>query len=75
MTDIMHEWKQRRFIVADPNLGLGETVVVLTDHKFWTTHIDELIAWCRSTPGVRNEGMTVVITDPKSLTIFLLRWS
>lgn len=75
MTDIMHEWKQRRFIVAEPELGFTDIIVVLTNTEYWSTHIDELIAWCRSTPGVRNEGMTVVITDPKALTIFLLRWS
>jgi hypothetical protein len=75
MTDIMQAWKERRFIVAEDGLGFIDTIVVLTDIEYWTAHIDELIVWCSSTPGVRNEGMTVVITDPEALTLFLLRWS
>lgn len=75
MTDIIQAWKERRFIVAEPALGFTDTIVVLTGIEYWSAHIDELIAWCRNTPGVRNEGMTVVITDPESLTLFLLRWS
>jgi len=75
MTDIMQGWKDRRFIVAEPELGFSDTIVVLTDVGYWTAYIDELITWCRATPGVRNEGMTVVISDPESLTLFLLRWS
>jgi hypothetical protein len=75
MTDTMQEWKDRRFIVADPELGFSNTIIVLTDVGYWIKNLDELSAWCRSTPGVTNEGMTIVISDPQALTVFLLRWS
>lgn len=71
----MQAWKERRFIVAEPELGFSDIIVVLTDIEYWSRNLDDLLVWCRSTPGVKNEGMTVVITDPKSLTLFLLRWS
>ena len=75
MTDIMHEWKQNRFIVADPNLGLGEIVVVLTDVKFWSDHVDEAIIWCHDTPGIVMKGMTVTCDSEQSLLLFLLKWA
>ena len=75
MTDIMHDWKDRKFIVAEPDLGFSDIIIVLTDYKFWSEHIDELISWCRSTPGVTNEGMTVICNNQHTLTLFLLRWS
>jgi hypothetical protein len=75
MTDIMQDWKDRRFVVADRALGFEDTVVVLTDYQYWANHVDELIEWCRATPGITNEGMTVICRDERSLTLFLLRWS
>jgi hypothetical protein len=75
MTDIMQDWKDRRFVVADRALGFEDTVVVLTDYRYWANHVDELIEWCRATPGITNEGMTVVCQTEQSLTLFLLRWS
>jgi hypothetical protein len=75
LTDIMQTWKENRFIVADPALELGDIVIVLTDYQFWTAHLDELLAWCRATPGVSNEGMTVVCDSQHTLVLFLLRWS
>jgi hypothetical protein len=71
----MQDWKDRRFVVADRALGFEGIVVVLTDYRYWDNHVDELIEWCRATPGITNEGMTVICQDKQSLTLFLLRWS
>jgi hypothetical protein len=71
----MQDWKHRRFVVADRALGFEDTVVVLTDYQYWSQHVDELIEWCRATPGITNEGMTVICQNEQSLTLFLLRWS
>jgi len=75
LTDIMQTWKENRFIIADPNLELGGITIVLTDIKFWSDHVDDLLVWCRATPGVSNEGMTVVCNNQHTLVLFLLRWS
>jgi len=78
MTDIMQTWKENRFIVADvadPALELGEITVVLTDIKFWSDHVDDLLVWCHDTPGVKTQGMTVTCDDEHALTLFILRWA
>lgn len=75
MTDIMQHWKENRFIVAPSELVDDTILIILTDIKFWAQHVDELIEWCRRTPGVETQGMTVSIRDSATLSLFLLRWS
>ena len=75
MTDIFQSWKERRFIIASPDIVDGERIVVLTDVAFWTEHINDLIEWCSDTPGTTNEGMTVIFDSDEALTMFVLRWS
>jgi hypothetical protein len=75
MTDIFQSWKDRRFIIAAPDIVDNERIVVLTDVAFWTEHINDLIEWCNDTPGTTNEGMTVVFDTDEALTMFVLRWS
>lgn len=80
MTDIMQDYKNKRFVVA-PNYishGLSDPVyghlVVLTDIDFWTKNIDDLIAWC-SEHQCMHRGMTVDVPNDVTLTLFCLRWS
>ena len=76
MTDILKDWKKNRFILA-PN-HLTETanhVIILTDIKYWAEHADELKEWCEHTQGAYTQGMTVEISDDKTLTHFILKWS
>jgi hypothetical protein len=77
MTDIFSHWKTNRFIVADPNiLELDEILIVLTDYKFWAQqHIaDQLLTWCKEYE-CEMQGMTVLIPNKKTLTVFMLRWA
>lgn len=74
--DILADWKRNRFIVADPLLTpTDKHLLILTDIKYWAEHADELKEWCKHTPNVRTQGMTVEISDDKTLTHFILRWS
>ena len=80
MTDIMQDYKNKRFFVA-PNYishGLPEPVyghlVILTDIGFWSNNIDALIAWCAEY-GCMHKGMTVDVPNDELLTLFYLRWS
>ena len=78
--DIFADWKTQRFIVADgyakkyldqyPNGHL----IVLTDFKFWTEHLEDLEEWC-DRHDVTHSGMTLEIPNDKLLTIFSLRWA
>lgn len=77
MTDIFHDWKQNRFIVApeftyDPNCRFKH-MVVLTDIPFWAREVDNLVPWCIE-HGCNTQGMTVEIPDDETLTLFCLRW-
>jgi len=74
MTDIFHDWKQNRFIVAPTALVDKEQLVILTDYNYWADHTDELIQWCKE-HGAANEGMTVVFPNEEILTLFVLRWA
>ena len=78
MTDIFHDWKKNRFIVAPEfayDLGKDfKHVIVLTDIAFWAKEVDNLVPWCLEN-GCRTQGMTVEIPDDKILTLFCLRWS
>jgi len=78
--DILADWKKSKFILASRHLTrhLTETdkhLIVLTDIKYWAEHADELKEWCDRTQGVRTQGMTVEISDDKTLTHFILKWS
>lgn len=76
MNDILEDWKKNRFILADS--ALTETdkhLIILTDIKYWAEHADELVEWCNNTQGAYTQGMTVEISDDKTLTHFILKWS
>jgi hypothetical protein len=74
--DILADWKTNRFIVAESVLHdfENEHLIVLSDYKFWTLEIDNLIEWCNNN-DCSQEGMTVRIPTDKLLTMFILRWS
>jgi thymidine kinase len=76
MTDIMQDWKNQKFVVAPQYLmdDFKESFVILTDIKFWSENIDELVAWCDEN-NCTNKGMTVVFSTPEQLTAFCLKWS
>ena len=74
--DIFEDWKHNRFILASIDLKETENhLIVLTDIKYWAEHAVELKEWCDRTQGAYTQGMTVEITDDKTLTHFILRWS
>ena len=80
MTDIMQDFKDRRFMVCPSYIsrGLPEPtyghLVVLTDIEHWNIHFDVLLAWCNDN-ACQIKGMTVDIPDDQTLTLFCLRWS
>lgn len=75
-TDILADWKRNKFILIDPSLtNTDNHVVVLTDIQYWAEHQGDLVEWCNNTAGVYPQGMTVEISDEKTLTHFVLRWS
>jgi hypothetical protein len=80
MTDIMQDFKNRRFMVAPSYISreLPEPVyghmIVLTDFSYWTEHIDDLLLWCGE-HDCTVKGMTVDIPNDPTLTLFCLRWS
>ena len=78
MTDLFHNWKENRFIVApdytyDANVRCAK-LIVLTDIKFWAINTDELAEWCQE-HGCTHKGMTVELPTEQMLTAFCLRWS
>ena len=74
-TDIFAHWKSNRFVLADFELlGANDLLVVLTDIKFWTDNIEELLIWCDQY-GATVKGMTVEFDNKEQLTMFCLRWS
>lgn len=78
--DIFAEWKTSRFIIAPGYLTDGifsddeEHLVILSDFNYWVDHSSELSAWCKQ-HNCRLEGMTVIIPNNQTLTLFSLRWS
>lgn len=74
--DILEDWKRNRFILAPKDLTETENhLIVLTDIKYWTEHADALVEWCEHNPKAQTQGMTVEISDDKTLTHFILKWS
>lgn len=75
--DIFADWKKNRFILVDSSLfwDTKKHLIVLTDIKYWAEHADEFAEWCERTQGVFAHGMTVEISDDKTLTHFILKWS
>lgn len=74
--DLFADWKRNRFIVAGSDLTESNNhIIVLTDIKFWAEHADALAEWCERNQGAYPQGMTVEISDDKTLTHFILRWS
>lgn len=76
MTDLFHNWKQNRFVVAPrfayDDADVGE-MIILTNVAFWVGELDELIDWCKE-HDCRLQGMTVEIPTEELLTMFCLRW-
>lgn len=75
MTDIMQDWKNRRFAVAENYLIDGSTkLVILTEIDFWSENYETLKQWCIEHRCLAK-GMTVEIPNDQTLTLFCLRWS
>lgn len=72
--DVMAEYKAGRFVVADPSLGFGTRLVVLSDFKFWADRLEALEAWCQL-HGAVQKGATVEIPTDEALTLFILQWT
>jgi len=73
--DIFKDWKVNKFIVAEPDLhDFDDHLVILTDVRYWTDHIDELLKWC-SKHGCTQEGMAIRVPSDSKLTHFILAWS
>jgi hypothetical protein len=73
--DILAHWKTNRFVLADFELlSEPDRLIVLTDFKFWTNNLEELLAWCHQ-HGATVKGMTVEFDNEEQLTMFCLRWS
>ena len=49
-------------------------VIFLTDVRFWHDNIVELQDWCRQNNSLQK-GMTVLIPDDLTLSLFILRWT
>ena len=79
MTDIMQDFKDRRFTVCPSYIsrGLPEPtyghLIVMTDFMFWHDNFDELLVWCND-HECTVKGMTIDIPDDATLTLFCLRW-
>lgn len=74
--DVLADWKKNRFILADAQeKKTDKHLIILTDIGYWAEHADELAEWCEHTPGVVTQGMTVEISDDKTLTHFILKWT
>jgi hypothetical protein len=76
MTDIMSDFKDKRFAIVahdlfpeNPNI-----IIVLVDIEFWNDHYDELQNWS-SNYGAVVRGMTVDIPDQETLSLFCLKWA
>ena len=73
--DILADWKRNRFMIADSNLGISDSLytVILTDWEYWTSNYQDLYTWCEQYQ-CRVQGMTVDVPDAETLTLFSLRW-
>jgi hypothetical protein len=74
MTDLFNNAKDYKFLVAPNYLTDHELLIILTDIKFWNEYYDDLDTWCRENRSQR-QGMTVVLPDAETLTLFCLRWT
>lgn len=74
MTDILADWKIKKFVVVDNIESAGEILIVLTDFDFWVTNYGQLQQWCEDNTS-KVAGMTVTIPNYTSLTAFMLKWS
>lgn len=73
--DILAEWKNKRFVIVDSKLhDYSKHVILLSDYKYWSDNMLELVEWC-SNNNCKLKGMTIEIPNDSLLTIFLLRWS
>lgn len=70
----MEEWKGKRFVIAEFELGFGY-LVVLTDIAYWNEHYEQLQDWCHINNAGKVEGMTVSFQSREELLLFTLRWS
>ena len=74
MTDIMKDFKDRRFItVPNEYEERFEHLVVLCDIGYWVENLEDLMAWC-DLNGCEVLGMTVNVPDDARLALFVLRW-
>lgn len=79
MTDIMQDFKDRKFVIAPSYIsrGLPEPtyghLVVMTDFSFWHDNFDDLMFWCAD-HDCQVKGMTIDIPNDETLTLFCLRW-
>lgn len=76
--DIFADWKIKRFAVAEnslfgDSLSQGQMLVILTQIQFWAEYEKDLDQWCVENHAER-QGMTVLLPDEKTLTLFSLRW-
>lgn len=74
MTDVLSEWKNRRFIIPDNIITDGTRCVILTDIAFWAKNVDQLVEWCE-TRNCETMGMVVEFGDEATLLEFVLKWS
>lgn len=74
--DIMADWKNARFVIADGNWAEFNCkhMIVLSDLAFWAEHAGQLRDWCEQ-HSCQHEGMTVSVPDDVTLTLFNLRWA
>ena len=73
MTDIMQNWKNKRFWISDIGYS-DQNLIVLTDIGYWAENYELLEQWCVE-HGCRPQGMTVEIPNEHTLTAFILRWT
>ena len=74
MTDIVHDWRSKRFIIPEHYLTDGAKCVILTDVSYWAKNVDDLVVWCESR-NCKTMGMVVEFGDEATLLEFILRWA
>lgn len=75
--DIMHEYKNNRFVVVASGLidaEPGHSTVVLSNIGFWHDHYTDLELWCQEHDCI-IKGMTVDVPSKSALTLWTLRWT
>jgi hypothetical protein len=76
MTDVMQEFKNKRFAIVEAaliDITDNEHLIILTEIEYWNEHYEELQSWCEGY-GAEVRGMTVTC-DESTLTLFCLRWA